>query len=91
MALRTAREGFGGGQVRADLGPRGGRGGECGAAKQRRRSGRIWTSASADASERVFYQWPARLVSVGVGACKATGHARADQEPGVPEQRKFNP
>jgi hypothetical protein len=25
----------------------------------------------------VFYQWPARLVSAGVSACKATDHARA--------------
>jgi hypothetical protein len=40
--------------VRADHDPRGGRGGECGAAKRRRRSGRIWTSASADASESVL-------------------------------------
>jgi hypothetical protein len=40
---------------------------------------------------RVFYRWPARLISAGVDACKATGRARADQEPGVREQRKFNP
>jgi hypothetical protein len=26
---------------------------------------------------RVFYRWPARLVSTGVCTCKATGHARA--------------
>jgi hypothetical protein len=25
----------------------------------------------------VFYRWPARLVSAGVSACKATDHARA--------------
>jgi hypothetical protein len=40
--------------VRADHGPRGGRGGKCGAAKRRRRSERIWTSASADKSESVL-------------------------------------
>jgi hypothetical protein len=40
--------------VQADHGPRGGRGGECSAVKQRRRSGWIWTSASADASESVL-------------------------------------
>jgi hypothetical protein len=40
--------------VRADLDPREGRGGECGAAKRRRRSKRIWTSVSADASESVL-------------------------------------
>jgi hypothetical protein len=40
--------------VRADLRPREGRGGECGAAKRRRRSGRIWTSTSADANESVL-------------------------------------
>jgi hypothetical protein len=40
--------------VRADLGPRGGRGGKCGAAKRRWRSRRIWTSASADARESVL-------------------------------------
>jgi hypothetical protein len=37
--------------VRADHGPRGGREGECGAARRKRRSGRIWTSTSADTSE----------------------------------------
>jgi hypothetical protein len=31
----------------------------------------------------VFCQWPARLDSAGVCACKATGHARADQGPVV--------
>jgi hypothetical protein len=40
---------------------------------------------------RVFYRWPARLDSVGVSACKTTGHARADQELRVCEQKKFNP
>jgi hypothetical protein len=25
---------------------------------------------------RVFYRWPTRLISAGVSACKATGHAR---------------
>jgi hypothetical protein len=40
---------------------------------------------------RVFYRWPAQLDSVGVSACKTTGHARAGQEPWVCEQRKLNP
>jgi hypothetical protein len=40
--------------VRADHGPRGGRGDECGTAKRRRRSGRNWTGASADASGSVL-------------------------------------
>jgi hypothetical protein len=55
------------------------------AAKQRRRSGRNWTSASADASG-VFYRWPTRLVSAGVCACKATGHAHAGWGPLIREQ-----
>jgi hypothetical protein len=40
--------------VRADHGPRGGREGECGAVRRKRRSGWIWTSTSADASESVL-------------------------------------
>jgi hypothetical protein len=40
--------------VQADHGPRGGREGECGAAKRKQRSGRIWINASADASESVL-------------------------------------
>jgi hypothetical protein len=39
---------------------------------------------------RMFYRWLARLVSAGVGACKATDHARAGQEPRAREQCKFN-
>jgi hypothetical protein len=40
--------------VRVDYGPRGGREGECGAAKQKRRFERIWTSTSTDTSESVL-------------------------------------
>jgi hypothetical protein len=40
--------------VRADHGPRGGREGERGAAKQKRRFERIWTSTYADTSESVL-------------------------------------
>jgi hypothetical protein len=40
---------------------------------------------------RVFYRWPARLDSIGVSACKTTGHTRAGQEPRVREQKKLNP
>jgi hypothetical protein len=40
--------------VRPSFGSRGGRGGECGAAKRRRRSGLNWTSASASVERKRF-------------------------------------
>jgi hypothetical protein len=64
-------------QVRADHGPRGGRGG---ASVVRRSEGGDPSGiepARSRVRAEVFCQWPARLNSAGECACKATGHARA--------------
>jgi hypothetical protein len=63
-------------QVRADHGPRGGRG----ASVARRSEGGDLSGIEPSRSRvraEVFCQWSARLNSTGECACKATGHARA--------------